>query len=136
MTTPDQGAGIRVYYQCYKAVLAAQVKFAKLQKAGKWDAPFIPTQNDFIMLVTSHTIWYNKYKKNFEQAEHYPEMIEWLQESSEALSDIKIWGFEQKVYQWSHLQPYFAHDGKPWEESGDESNVKQLSVRKAHKKVK
>ena len=80
----------------------------QVHKAGKWDAPFVPTQNDFIALVTSHTMWYNKYKKNFEQAEHYPEMVEWLQESSEALTDIEIWGFEQKVYQWSHLQGYFA----------------------------
>ena len=136
MTTLDQGAGVRVYYQRYKAVLAAQVKFSKLQKAGEWDASFIPTQNDFIGLVTSHTMWYNDYKKNFEQAERYPEMIEWLQDSLEALSDIEIWGFEQKVYQWSHLQAYFACDGKVWKESEDGSKVKTANARKGHKKVK
>ena len=58
LTTSDQGAGIRVYYQRYKAILAAQVKFAKLQIAGEWDASFIPTQNDFISLVTSRSMWY------------------------------------------------------------------------------
>ena len=92
------GVGIHIYHQHYKAVLAAQVKSAKLQKAGQWDASFIPTQNDFISLVTSRTMWYNDYRKNFEQAEHYPEMIEWLQEFSEALSDLEIWGFKQKIY--------------------------------------
>jgi hypothetical protein len=81
-------------------------------------------------------MWYNEYKKNFEQAERYPEMIEWLQESSEALSDMEIWGFEQKVYQWSHLQAYFERDGRPWEPSEDESRGKQQKVKKTHKKVK
>ena len=132
----DQGVGIHVYYQCYQAVLAAQAKFTKLHRAGKWDAPVVPTQNDFIALVTSHTMWYNEYKKNFEQAKRYPEMEEWLRESSRALTDIEIWGFEQKVYQWSHLQGYFARDGKPWEESEDESKVKEQKAKKTHKKSK
>ena len=81
-------------------------------------------------------MWYNEYKKNFEQTKHYPEMEEWLQESSRALTDIKIWGFEQKVYQWSHLQGYFARDRKPWEESEDEFKVKEQKVKKTHKKLK
>jgi len=136
LTTLDQGVGIRIYFQRYQAVLAAQAKFTKLHKAGKWDAPFIPTQNDFIALVTSRTMWYNEYKKNFEQAERYPEMEEWLKESSEALTDIEIWGFERKVYQWSHLQKYFARDGNPWEESEDEPKVKEQKAKKTHKKVK
>ena len=136
LTTLDQGVGIRIYYQRYKAVLAAQVKFAKLQKAGEWDVSFIPTQNDFIALVTSRTMWYNDYKKNFEQAERYPELIDWLEESSDALTDIEIWGFEVLVYQWLHLQVYFAHDGKPWKESEDEGGIKKVNARKGHKKVK
>ena len=139
LTTLDQGAGIRVYYQRYKAVLAAQVKFAKLQKDGEWDASFIPTQNDFITLVTSRTMWYNDYKKNFEQVERYPEMIDWLEESVDALSDIELWGFEQQqqgVYQWSHLQAFFARGGRPWEESEDGGGVKKVNTRKGHKKVK
>ena len=74
LTMLDQGVGICVYYQCYQAVLAAQAKFTKLHRAGKWDTPFVPTQNDFIALVTSRTMWYNEYKKNFKQAEYYPEM--------------------------------------------------------------
>ena len=132
----DQGVGIHIDYQRYQAVLAAQAKFTKLHRAGKWDAPVVPTQNDFIALVTSHTMWYNEYKKNFEQAKRYPEMEEWLRESSWALTDIEIWGFKQKVYQWSHLQGYFARDGKPWEESEDESKVKKQKAKKTHKKSK
>ena len=76
LTMLDQSVGIRVYYQRYQAVFAAQAKFTKLHRAEKWDAPFVPTQNDFIALVTSRTMWYNKYKKNFEQAKHYPQMEE------------------------------------------------------------
>ena len=60
--------------------------------------------------------------------------MDWLQESSEALSDIEIWGFEQKVYQWSHLQGYFARNGIPLAESEDD--VKKVNVKKGHKKVK
>ena len=136
LTMLDQGVGIHVYYQYYQAVLAAQAKFTKLHRAGKWDAPFVSTQNDFIALVISRTMQYNEYKKNLEQAEHYSEMEEWLQESSRALTNIEIQGFEQKVYQWSHLQGYFAQDGKPWEESEDESKVKEQKVKKTHKKSK
>ena len=63
-------------------------------------------------------------------------MIEWLQESSEAFSDLEIWGFKQKIYQWSHLQGYFANDGKPKEESEEGSDTKKVNTRKAHRKVK
>ena len=54
-------------------------------------------------------------------------LTEQLRESSQALTNIEIWGFEQKVYQWSHLQGYFAQDGKPWK---DESKVKEQKAKK------
>ena len=78
---------------------------------------------------------YNNYK-NFEQAEHYPEMIGWLLESFEALSNLEIWGFQQKTYQWSYLQDYFAHDRNPREESEKGSDTKKINTRKAHRKAK
>jgi hypothetical protein len=137
LTTQDQAAGVRVYYQRYEAVLAAQEKFEKLHRAGKWDASFHPTQNDFIDLVTSRTMWYNFYKKNFDQVKRYPVMQEWLRETSEALTDIEIWGFEQKLYQWGHLQDYFARDGKPLEvEEYKSDDNKPQKKKKIHKKVK
>jgi hypothetical protein len=98
LTTQDQAAGVRVYYQCYEAVLAAQKKFGKLHKAGKWDASFHPTQDNFIALITSHSMWYNFYKKNFDKLSHYEVMREWLLETSEA-TNLEIWGFERMLYQ-------------------------------------
>jgi hypothetical protein len=136
LTTQDQAVGVRVYYQRYEAVLAAQKKFEKLHKAGKWDASFHPTQDNFIALVTSRSMWYNFYKKNFEKLPCYEAMREWLLETSEA-TDLEIWGFERTLYQWGHLQDYFARDGKLLEVEEDESDDdKPQKKKKTHKKVK
>ena len=136
--TQDQAASVCVYYQCYEAVLAAQKKFEKLHKAGKWDASFHPTQDNFIALVTSRSMWYNFYKKNFDKLPCYEAMQEWLLETSEA-TDLEIWGFEPTLYQWGHLQDYFAHDGKPLEvevEEDESDDDKPQKKKKMHKKVK
>jgi hypothetical protein len=138
LTTQDQAAGVRVYYQRYEAVLAAQKKFEKLHKAGKWDASFHPTQDNFIALITSRSMWYNFYKKNFDKLPRYEVMREWLLETSEA-TDLEIWGFERTLYQWGHLQDYFARDGKPLEvevEEDESDDDKPQKKKKTHKKVK
>lgn len=137
LTTQDQGVGIRVCYQCYTAILDAQQKYQKLYKAGKWNESFTPTQNDFINLVTSRTMWYEQYKRHFEQVERYSEMIEWLQESPDALSDMEIWGFERRIYQWSHLIGYFNREGAPFEysEGGSEVESQQKKKKRVHRKA-
>src|SRR6266702_773013 len=70
----DPSAGIRCYYQCYKAVLAATLKYEKMHKSKDWDASFIPTTNDIINIVTSRTMWYSHYKL-FEKVSRYTQMM-------------------------------------------------------------
>jgi len=99
----DPSAGIRYYYQRYKAVLAATLKYEKMHKSKDWDASFIPTTNDIINIVTSRTMWYSHYKL-FEKVSRYTQMMDWLNETDDAPADIELWGFESGVYQWAHLQ--------------------------------
>jgi len=96
LTTQDQGAGIHIYYKCYKAVLAAILKYESLCKAGNWDGLFTLTHIDFVQLVTSKSMWYKQYKL-FDQVSRYPQMIEWLGESEDTPTDIELWGFEHDI---------------------------------------
>ena len=132
----DSSGGIRFYYKRYLAVLAATLKFNELQKAGKWDAPFIPTIIDFAQIVTSRTMWYSNYR-NFEKVSRYPQMIDWLNETENAVSDIELWGFECETYQWAHFDRFLKRDGKPLGDSEDESEEEKVQVKKkkTHKKV-
>ena len=116
--------------------MAATLKFNELQKARKWDAPFIPTINDFAQIVTSRSMWYSNYR-NFEKVSRYPQMIDWLNETEDAVSDIQLWGFECEVYQWAHFERFLKRDGKPLEGSEDESEEEKVQVKKkkSHKKV-
>jgi hypothetical protein len=136
LITEDNSDGIRLYYKCYKAVLAATLKYEELRKAGDWDAPFIPTINDFALIVTSRSMWYSHYK-HFEKVSRYPQMIKWLNETEDAIGDIELWGFECDVYQWAHLEGFLKRDGKPLEDSEDESEEAKAQVKKkkTHKKV-
>ena len=134
--TEDTSGGIRFYYKRYLAVLAATLKFNELQKAGKWDAPFIPTILDFAQIVTSKTMWYSNYR-NFEKVSRYPQMIDWLNETEDAVSDVELWGFECETYQWAHFDRFLKRDGKPLGDSEDESEEEKVQVKKkkTHKKV-
>ena len=136
LMTEDTSGGIRFYYKRYLAVLAATLKFNELQKARKWDAPFIPTINDFAQIVTSKAMWYSHYK-NFEKVSRYPQMIDWLNETENAVSDIKLWGFECETYQWAHFDRFLKRDGKPLGDSEEESEEEKVQVKKkkTHKKV-
>ncbi len=137
LTTQDQGAGIHIYYKCYEAVLAAILKYESLRKAGNWDGTFTPTQIDFVQLVTSKSMWYKQYKL-FDQVSRYPQIIEWLRESKDTISNVELWGFECDVYQWAHLEAFLKHGGKPVEDSEDGSDGVKTVVKKkkTHKKIK
>jgi len=136
LTTQDQGTGIRIYYKRYEAVLAAILKYESLRKAGNWDGPFTPTHVDFIQLVTSKSMWYKQYKL-FDQVSRYPQMIEWLRQSKDSIPDIELWGFENDVYQWAHLEGFLKHVGKPLDDSeGGSGSVVPIKKMKTHKKIK
>jgi hypothetical protein len=81
-------------------------------------------------------MWYSHYK-NFEKVSRYPQMIKWLNETEDAIADIKLWGFECDVYQWAHLEGFLKRDGKLLEDSEDESEEAKAQVKKkkTHKKV-
>ena len=136
MATQDQSAGIRVYYKHYEAVLAAILKYEKLRKAGDWDASFTPTTIDIAQIVTSRSMWYSHYKL-FDKVSRYPHMIEWLNETEDAVADIDLWGFEREVYQWAHLEQFLKRDGEPLEDSDGESDgaKAQVKKKKTHKKI-
>ena len=136
LMTEDPLGGIRFYYKRYLAVLATTLKFNELQKAGKWDAPFIPTIIDFAQIVTSKTMWYSNYR-NFEKVSRYPQMKNWLNETEDAVSDVELWGFECETYQWAHFDRFLKRDGKPLGDSEEESEEEKVQVKKkkTHKKV-
>jgi hypothetical protein len=50
-------------------------------------------------------MWYPHYR-HFEKVTRYPQMIKWLNETEDAIADIKLWGFECDVYQWAHLEGF------------------------------
>src|SRR6266545_1991871 len=134
LTTQDQGAGIRIYYKHYNAVLAAILKYESLRKAGNCDGLFTPTHIDFVQLVTSKSMWYKQYKL-FDQVSRYPQIIELLGESEDRLTDIELWGFEHDIYQWTHLEGFLKRDGKPLKDSESESDSEKVQMKKkTHKK--
>ena len=137
LTTQDQGAGIHVYYKHYEAVLAAILKYESLRKAENWNRLFTSTHIDFIQLVTSKSMWYKQYKL-FDQVFRYPQMIEWLRQSKDAISEIELWGFENEIYQWAQLQGFLKCDGKPLGNSEDGSGSVKVPMKKkkTHKKIK
>ena len=136
MISDDPLAGIRLYYKRYKAVLDATLKYETLRKAGGWDAPFIATTMDIVKIVVSRSMWYSHYKL-FDKLSRYPQMIEWLDETEDAPTNIELWGFDCDVYHWAHFEAFLKRDGEPLESSDDESDGEkaQTQKKKPHKKA-
>ena len=55
------------------------------------------------------TQWHLTYAKAFPKLSGYPEMVSWLEDSEEKLSDLELWGIVKPTYTFSDLLECLAN---------------------------
>ena len=70
-----------------------------------------PTQADIVGIFKGKTQWHLTYAKTFPKLSDYPDVVAWLEDRDDKLSDIELWGTEKKTYGFSDLAEWLENDG-------------------------
>lgn len=107
------GAGdgsLRFAYQKYKAVLVAVSTYNAMSSSGTWTIKR-PTRTDIVGLFISKSFFHSHYKRYFSKVGEYEEMVAWLDEKEDRLSDLEVWGVEKSLYTFTDLAAWLEKGG-------------------------
>ena len=87
-------------------------------------------------------IW--TYAKAFPKLAAYPDMVSWLENSNDRLSDIELWGVEKPVYGFADLLEWLENNGigknqkekEKWKGKGKEKEKEEKEKEKKKNKGK
>jgi hypothetical protein len=101
-------------WQKYKACLAAVKTCNTLWDSGKLKGVFDkkPTQADIVGVFKGKTQWHLTYSKAFPRVSNFPQMVSWLEDQSDKLSDLELWGVAKSGYTFSDLMEWLKNGGE------------------------
>jgi len=101
-------------WQKYKACEAAIKTCDSLWQSGKLKEVFDkkPSQSDIVSIFKGKSQYHLTYKKAFPKVSQYTEMVSWLEDASDKLSDLELWGVFKPSYTFSDLLEWLASGGK------------------------
>ena len=97
------------YKACLEAIKICNVLWESKQFRDIFDRK--PTQADIIDIFKGKTQWHLTYAKAFSKLSDYPDMVSWLENSNDRLSDIELWGVEKSAYGFADLLEWLGNDG-------------------------
>jgi hypothetical protein len=101
---------LQIAYQKYKAFLTAIQTYNEMTTAGTWTVKR-PTRTDIIALFVSKSFFHSHYKRYFSKVVEYEEMVAWLDQREDRLSDVDVWGVEKAVYTFTDLAVWLENGG-------------------------
>jgi len=116
-------------YQHFVAVQEASKKAQGMWDTGTWPDPKKASETELIEIFVSKSVWFASYRKTFPLVHNYPDLKLWLENSSDALSDLDVWGYQVGNYNFKDLSEYLERGG-PWEESEEEEVQKKRKGKK------
>jgi hypothetical protein len=108
--TGSGDVSLPVAYQKYKAFLSASQTLDTMVANKTW-AIKRPTKSDLIELFVSKSFFHSHYRRNFPKVAGYPEMVAWLEEKPDCLSNIDVWGIHKRVYTFGDLSLWLDNGG-------------------------
>lgn len=125
----------------YKAVVWAQTTYKDLVFKGTWKELGLPKLRDveIIEFCVGHTLWYNHWSQNFAGVSAYDDMLNWLENAPDRLSDLDLWELSHPLYNQKHLKTWLQNKGtlspkKPKKEKGKQKEVDKASGSKKEDK--
>ena len=101
--------GLHVAYEKYKAYLGACRTYEREVADGSWTGGKL-SGADLIQLFVSKSFWHSHYKPLFSKVSDHPDMLKWLENDEDRLSDEVLWGFKKASYQFKDLRAYLEQN--------------------------
>lgn len=115
-------------YQKYRSHLEATQTYQRMLADNTWVGSKL-TSLDLIELFISKSFYFSHYK-HFKNVSAYPDLVEWLENTSEdRASDVDVWGYQKASYTWQDLKEYL-------DERKDKGKGKEKAKGKDKEKVK
>jgi hypothetical protein len=104
--------GLKWCYEKYKGFNAAVQTMDQLSKQGKWPSGVMkPNQTELIEIFMSKSYWHAYVVKTFALVAPHPQMVAWLEDDSDGLSDFDVWHKQKSEYGFKELKDWLRNDG-------------------------
>ena len=125
-------------WQKYKAFLEAAKLCDEQWATGELTKVFDrkPSKTDIIGIFKGKTQWHLTYAKIFPKISNYPNMVDWLEEKEDRLSDLELWGVVKPVYGFSELSKWLEDGILNESDSASDTEVKGKGKKKGKGKGK
>ena len=95
-----------------------------------------PARVDLIELFVSKSYFHSHYKIFFPKVTDYPDMVAWLEQQEDQLSDVDVWGIQRINYTFTNLETWLANGGTLRVEEEEYMDHKQVKKSKGKGKGK
>jgi hypothetical protein len=126
---------IRLAWSKYKGYLKAQADLFRMIKDGTWTLKK-PTSDELIEVFVSRSVWHDKYRKVFPMVVPASPLHHWLENDSDAPSNIDIFGEEKQLYNFKDLKRVLESQGKVEEGKRESESVGEKSRKKGKQVAK
>jgi hypothetical protein len=127
--------GIRAAYQKWKGYHEAHARLDRMISDGSWQGRH-PTLGEIAECFVAHSTWHENYKKSFKSICDYPDMVNWLEQTDDALTDMELWGYQKERYGFEDLRKYVARVQDKLQGASGQKRKGVVLEKKSHKKVK
>ena len=135
--TDSGDISLQTAYQKYKAYLLASQTVETMMANNAWMIKR-PTQTDLIELFVSKSYYHSHYKRFFSQVAQYLDMVAWLENQPDQMSDIDVWGIWRTNYTFMDLKVWLKNGGmlESEDEYGEMGKGKGKGLKKERKNGK
>ena len=126
LTRQVPGRSLRDFWERYQAGLAAIAKSSKMKKK--------PTEKSITDIFIGKSQWFN-WNKIFIKVKPYDNMVKWLNEADDSLSDKEVWKGEVDDYTLESLKLWVNNGGKLVDKGKAKAGGEEDKKKKKKKKV-
>jgi hypothetical protein len=102
--------GLRWCYKKYKAFNVAVQFMDQLSKEGKWPlAAKKPSHTELVEIFMSKSYWHSHVVKPFAVLACHPQMVTWLEDEEDDLSDFDVWHLQKSEYGFKELKEWLKN---------------------------
>ena len=100
--------GLKWYYKKYKVFNAA---VQTMDQMGKWPLGKKPSQTEIVDIFMLKSYFPSHLSKPFSAVASYPQMVAWLKDEDDSLSEFEVWHVQKSEYGFKELNQWILKGG-------------------------
>lgn len=126
----NESPSLKMAFCKYQAYISLCAKFSTFVWPDEFKSRGLkkPSPTELINIFTSTTNYHEYYKKNFSKVidGQHLDMIDWLSDKDDALSDQEMWDFSAASYNFEYLKKWLGENGVAAEESKSKGKSRKM----------